>query len=70
MLIRLSREAAVDDFCFYFTRAGFLCEPVGGVMVEVARPDAPTAAHERRDVEAHLLIWHEMHPRFPAVLAS
>jgi hypothetical protein len=55
LLIRTDDHAVVNDLCAHYRRSGFRVESVGGGMIEVARPDAPDEAHERREVEMHLL---------------
>lgn len=57
MLIRLSDASLADDLCAHFVRSGFSCEQAGGSMVEVRRPDAPSAEQERREIELHLRVW-------------
>jgi hypothetical protein len=60
MLIRLSDSSLVDDLCAHLRRSGFGCDPAGGSMVDVSRPDAPTV--ERREVALHLRVWKPTHP--------
>ena len=36
--------------------------PAGGSMVEVDRPDAPSAEQARNEIEMHLQIWDAIHP--------
>jgi hypothetical protein len=62
MLIRLSNESLVDEFCGHFRRSGFACDPAGGSMVEVGRPDAPTPEQERREIDLHLRVWRATNP--------
>jgi len=57
MLIRLDDEAFVDDLCVHFRRSDFVAERAGGSMIEVYRPDAPSADQERREIELHLRVW-------------
>jgi hypothetical protein len=57
MLLRTNTPSKVDDLCVHFTRSGFSAQSVGGTMVEVFRPDAPSADQERREIELHLRIW-------------
>jgi hypothetical protein len=66
MLIRLDDHALVDEFCFHFTRSGFTAHAVGGGMVEVDRPDAPTYDQARREISMHLQMWRLMHPQADA----
>jgi hypothetical protein len=49
VLIRLSDASLADDLCAHFRRSGFECEPAGGSMIEVSRPDAPSLEQERRN---------------------
>jgi hypothetical protein len=62
MLIRLSDPSLADDLCGHFRRSDFECNPVGGSMLEVSRPDAPNVEQERREVELHLRVWKATHP--------
>jgi hypothetical protein len=62
MLIRLSDRSLADDVCAHFTRSGFTCNPAGGSMVDVTRPDAPTSGQERREIEFHLRVWRATNP--------
>jgi len=66
MLIRLSNESFVDGLCAHFRRSGFLCDPAGGSMVDVSRPDAPTPQQERREIELHLRVWRATNPEATA----
>jgi hypothetical protein len=70
MLIRLSDATLADDLCAHFTRSGFPCDPAGGSMVEVSRPDAPSPEQERREIEVHLRIWEATHPEATAELVE
>jgi hypothetical protein len=70
MLIRLSDPSFVDDLCAHFRRSGFECEPAGHSMVEVSRPDAPSPAQERRELDLHLRVWRATHPEVGADLFS
>lgn len=62
MLIQLSDLSLLDDLCAHFRRAGFICTPAGGSMVEVTRPDAPSREQERHEVDLHLRIWQATNP--------
>jgi hypothetical protein len=62
MLIRLDDKAFLDDLCAHFRRSEFVAEPAGGSMLEVRRPDAPSADQERREVELHLRVWKATNP--------
>jgi hypothetical protein len=57
MLIRIDNHTLVDHLCAHYRRSGFHAESVGGGMIEVARPDAPDEAQERREVLMHLQVW-------------
>jgi hypothetical protein len=62
MLIRLDDHANVADLCDHYTRSGFAAECVGGGMIEVTRPDAPTQDQGRREIELHLRVWQIANP--------
>lgn len=62
MLLRLDDPALVDDLCAHYTRSGFTAEWVGGCMVEVRRPDAPSRAQAEREIALHLRVWEAMQP--------
>jgi hypothetical protein len=62
MLIRVSDPELAGDLREHFRRSGFTAKPKGGGMLEVARPDAPEEAQERREVEIHLRVWLASHP--------
>jgi hypothetical protein len=62
MLIRVEDPALVDDLCAHYTRSGFTAERVGGGMVEIRRPDAPSADQERREALLHLRVWQITNP--------
>lgn len=62
MLIRTDDHSHVDDLCAHYRRSGFHAESVGGGMIEVARPDAPDAEQERREVLMHLRVWEVTNP--------
>lgn len=62
MLIRLDDPLLADDLCAHFRRSGFTAEAVGGSIVEVHRPDAPSPEQERREVELHLRVWRATNP--------
>jgi hypothetical protein len=68
MLLRIDDYSLVDDLCAHFRRSGFHAESVGGAMIEVARPDAPTEDQERREVLMHLRVWEVTHPEAHAEL--
>jgi hypothetical protein len=68
MLIRLSDSSLVDDLCAHFRRSGFGCDPAGGSMADVGRPDAPNVEQERREVALHLRVWKATHPEVIAEL--
>lgn len=68
MLIRLSDASLSDDLCAHFRRSGFGCDPAGGSMIEVRRPDAPRAEQERRELELHLRVWKATRPEVVAEL--
>jgi len=62
MLLRIDDHSLVEDLCAHYRRSGFHAESVGGCMVEVARPDAPNADQERREVLMHLRVWQVTNP--------
>jgi hypothetical protein len=62
MLILMDDHTLVDDLCAHYRRSGFHAESVGGGMIEVARPDAPDEAQERREVLMHLRVWKVTNP--------
>lgn len=62
MLIRVDDPALVDDLRAHYDRSGFDSEPVGGGMIDVARPDARDEEQERRAVVLHLRVWDAMNP--------
>ena len=66
MLIRLDDHALVDDLCFHYRRSGFEAESVGGGMVEVRKPDAPTPQREREELILHLRVWEIANPNTQA----
>jgi len=68
MLIRLDDEAFVDDLCVHFRRSDFVAERAGGSMIEVYRPDAPSA--ERREIELHLRVWRATNPTVRAEIVE
>ena len=68
MLIRLDDPSLTDDLCAHFRRSGFTAESVGGSMVGVRRPDAPSVEQERREVELHLRVWRATNPAARAEL--
>ena len=62
MLITIEDHNLVADFCVHYRRSGFVVERFAGGVVEVTRPDAPTAEQSRREVELHLLVWQAVNP--------
>ena len=62
MLIRIAHHELVDGLCAHYRRSGFDAEAVGGGMVEVTRPDAPTDEQARYEVLLHLRIWQVANP--------
>ena len=62
MLVFLDDPALLDDLSAHFRRSGFTADPAGGSMVEVDRPDAPSAEQARNEIEMHLQIWDAIHP--------
>ena len=62
MFIQVDDHAFVDELCAHFTRSGFGAEPVGGGMVGVSRPDAPSEEQQRREVILHLQLWNVLNP--------
>jgi hypothetical protein len=68
MLIRLTDASIADDLCVHFCRSGFGCDPAGGSMIDVIRPDAPSVEQERRELELHLRVWTATHPEVIAEL--
>jgi NADPH:quinone reductase-like Zn-dependent oxidoreductase len=46
VLIRLSDASLADDLCAHFQRSGFGCDPAGGSMIDISRPDAPSLEQE------------------------
>ncbi len=62
MLVLLDDPALLHDLCAHFRRSGFTVDPAGGSMVEVDRPDAPSAEQARNEIEMHLQIWEAIHP--------
>jgi hypothetical protein len=57
LFLRLDQRLLLDDLCAHFQRAGFTAEPAGGSMIQVTRPDAPSADQERREIELHARVW-------------
>ena len=68
MLVRVDDHGLVDDLCLHYRRSGFEAQSVGGGMVEVSRPDAPTPEQERHDVLSHLRVWQIANPEVRAEL--
>jgi hypothetical protein len=62
ILVRLSDQAFIEDLRAHFRRSGFTAVSVGGVMVEIGRPDAPTPEQERNEIGLHARVWEAMHP--------
>jgi len=50
--------------------SGFTAAPVGGGMIQVARPEAPTQVQERREVLMHLRVWEVVSPGVSVTLVS
>jgi hypothetical protein len=67
MLIHLPDPSRLDDLCLHYRRSGFTADPVDRLVVDVARPDAPDAEQERREVLLHLQVWCAMRSDAPAV---
>lgn len=63
-------QAFVDDLCVYFRRSDFVAERAGGSMIEVYRPDAPSADQERREIELHLRVWRATNPTVRAEIVE
>ncbi|MEO8291356.1 MAG: hypothetical protein ABI649_10235 [Gaiellaceae bacterium] len=70
MLIRISDQSSVEDFCAHFHRSGFAVERAGGSMVQVYRLDAPSKDQERREVELHLRAWQATNPDLSVEVAT
>ena len=70
MLIRIDDHALVNELCVHFTRSGFSAESVGGGMVEVIRPDAPSEDQERRELVLHLRVWEVLKPLATTTVVS
>jgi hypothetical protein len=60
--VRISDAAFAADLGAHLLRAGFAVEEAGGTMIEVARPDAPSAEQERREVQLQLRVWQATNP--------
>jgi hypothetical protein len=65
MLIRIDDPTRLDELCVHYRRSGFHAETVGGRMLEVSRPDAPTGDQEHREVRMHLRVWRVLHRSVP-----
>jgi hypothetical protein len=63
MQLRLFDPAALPELRQHFLRSGFAVADHDESLV-IGRPDAPNAAHERREIELHLQVWQTMHPEF------
>ena len=62
MLIHLDNHALVNDLCAHFSRSGFRTQSVGGGMVQVTPPNAPSEDQGRRDLLLHLRVWEVVNP--------
>jgi hypothetical protein len=62
MLIYVSDTELVDELCAHYDRSGFRAKAVGGGMVELDRPDAPSVEQGRREITMHLRIWEILNP--------
>jgi hypothetical protein len=70
MLLRTDSPTEAESLCSDFRRSGFSAQPVGGSMLEVSRPDAPSGEQERREVEVHLRVWRAANPESTAEIAE
>ena len=62
MRIRLRDPSLLSELRHHFARSGFAVRELDAETIEVTRTDAPTAEQARREVEAHLAVWHVIHP--------
>ena len=69
MRIRLSELGLVPDLRQHFERSGFVTKRVEDDVIEVWRPDTPSEAEARGEIESHLMIWRAMHPEAEVELA-
>jgi hypothetical protein len=70
MLIHLDNHALVNDLCAHFSRSGFRTQSVGGGMVQVIPPSAPTEDQGRRDLLLHLRVWEVVNPEATTAIVS
>ncbi len=61
MQVRLSDPALVPDLRQHFERSGFVTNRLNEDTIEAWRHDAASQDQERREIEAHLTVWHAMH---------
>jgi hypothetical protein len=61
MRIRIADPSLREGLVFHLERSGFAVEWHGDLM-EVRRPDAPSSAERRREIELHLAVWLAMNP--------
>jgi len=66
MLIQLDDHALVNNLCAHYRRPSFTAQPVGGGMIEITRPDSPSADQQRREVSLHLQVWNALNPEATA----
>jgi hypothetical protein len=64
----LSKLGLVPDLRQHFERSGLVTNRVDDNAIEVRRPDAPSEAQTRREIESHLTVWRAMHPEAEAEL--
>jgi hypothetical protein len=61
MRIRIADPKLREELVFHFERSGFAVE-LRGDLVEIRRPDAPSSAQSRREIELHYAVWRAMNP--------
>jgi hypothetical protein len=62
MLIRVDNHGLVDDLCAHFLRSNFDAAPVGGGMIEIAKPGSSDITRANREILMHLEVWRVGNP--------
>jgi hypothetical protein len=68
--LRISQAEEIERFCAFLRVVHVCVDAVEGAIVTASLPGAPSAMHERREIDGYVTTWNALNPRSTVELAG